>query len=285
MDDRSAIKAQLSTLKRRVSGGRRPSLSGDKSSTISGTVPAKAIDVSEGEGENRDDAANDGTVLQFLERKDNNIDKPVGDCSMKMNSVGTVEDVNASTSSTSSATPDTTTGNPTEMLVDAPSKVSSTGQAVPVIRWTCNECSNECIPIMRESRCLCGHRMKEHKFATNKRNEPVFPCASRNCKCAHFFFLVAEGSWILRCRCKHKHTDHDCAPGSHPCNKCKGSSVCTGFDSPWVCNCGHGWGSHTQLCFMMTDGMIDAEVAAIKAGNPMKKTHYLRQDGVPENEK
>lgn len=28
--------------------------------------------------------------------------------------------------------------------------------------WVCTMCQQECIPIRTESRCLCGHRMKEH---------------------------------------------------------------------------------------------------------------------------
>lgn len=31
----------------------------------------------------------------------------------------------------------------------------------------------------------------------------------RGCPCKAFFYIVAEGSWILRCRCKHKHIEHD----------------------------------------------------------------------------
>ena len=57
------------------------------------------------------------------------------------------------------------------------------------------------------------------------------------------FHAVAEGAWILRCRCKHKHTEHD--PITYACRKpnCK----CGVFDSPWVCNCNHSWSSHMQV--------------------------------------
>ena len=151
-------------------------------------------------------------------------------------------------------------------------KLQST-EPVPVIKWVCQECSNECIPVMRESRCLCGHRLKEHK--SNPKNKMSFPCSSKNCKCNHFFFLVAEGAWILRCRCKHKHTDHDCSPGVHKCNKC---TQCVGFDSPWVCNCGHTWASHTQNTVLITEQNV-AEVLGVKAAEN-KKQHFYRQDGL-----
>lgn len=147
----------------------------------------------------------------------------------------------------------------------------SVGASLTVIKWSCGECSNECIPIMRESRCLCGHRMKEHKLDPRTN---TFPCASRSCKCTHFFYLVAEGSWILRCRCKHKHTDHDCGPGSHKCGKCP---ACTGFDSPWVCNCGHGWSAHVQRTVA-----VSAEDGSLASGEGRldKKQHFYRQDGL-----
>lgn len=54
---------------------------------------------------------------------------------------------------------------------------------------------------------------------------------------------AAEGSWILRCRCKHKHTDHD--PVSKACRKPGCGCVC--FISPWVCNCNHPWSDHKQV--------------------------------------
>jgi hypothetical protein len=151
---------------------------------------------------------------------------------------------------------------------------------VPIVKWACTECSSECIPIMRESRCLCGHRMKEHH--PSSKDNMQFPCSSAGCKCKHFFYVVAEGSWVLHCRCKHKHTDHDCAPGLHKCSKCIGSKSgdCSGFDSPWVCNCGHSWGSHQQSSMILNDDNIDSEIAKID-----KRRYFFRQDGLPDDEK
>ena len=33
---------------------------------------------------------------------------------------------------------------------------------VECLKWKCQSCDRECIPIRSESRCLCGHRLKEH---------------------------------------------------------------------------------------------------------------------------
>lgn len=35
-------------------------------------------------------------------------------------------------------------------------------QSVEVLTWVCSACDKACIPVRSESRCLCGHRLKEH---------------------------------------------------------------------------------------------------------------------------
>eukprot|EP00879_Flechtneria_rotunda_P016062 GHRR01016800.1.p1 GENE.GHRR01016800.1~~GHRR01016800.1.p1 ORF type:complete len:260 (+),score=69.17 GHRR01016800.1:63-782(+) len=101
--------------------------------------------------------------------------------------------------------------------------------------WQCQDCQRECVPVRAESRCMCGHRLKEHAEGHK--------CMNRSCNCPRFSFIVAEGSWVLRCRCKHKHTDHD--PITHECKK--SGCLCIGFCSPWVCNCDHAWCRHEQV--------------------------------------
>lgn len=49
---------------------------------------------------------------------------------------------------------------------------------------------------------------------------------------------------MLRCRCKHKHIEHD--PVSLECTKAACAGKCERFDSPWVCNCNHPWSGHVQ---------------------------------------
>ncbi|KAL3660066.1 hypothetical protein V7S43_014988 [Phytophthora oleae] len=118
------------------------------------------------------------------------------------------------------------------------------------IQWSCDKCKRECIPVREESRCLCGHRYKEHPSSVDdpRVKSPAgfraFACTSSKCSCRAFFYVVAEGAWILRCRCKHRHTDHD--PGSKPFVCKKSKCGCQGFDSPWVCNCDHPWSGHRQ---------------------------------------
>ena len=118
-----------------------------------------------------------------------------------------------------------------ECAVAAPRVPVSRSTSAPrwVVKWTCGECQNSCIPVRSESRCLCGHRYKEHKASTGTSADKIrFGCSSRNCPCKHFFFVVAEGAWILRCRCKHKHTEHDSGTKPFLCKKAK--CACVGFD-------------------------------------------------------
>mmetsp|Transcript_13892 Transcript_13892/g.23024 ORF Transcript_13892/g.23024 Transcript_13892/m.23024 type:complete len:374 (+) Transcript_13892:170-1291(+) len=144
----------------------------------------------------------------------------------------------------------------TNVRTSTSTSTSTASSASPAMRcsvqWLCQECSppHACIPVRSESRCLCGHRYKEHKMQPPRPGEEVRPenvrykCGSKGCACKHFFFIVAEGAWILRCRCKHKHIEHDCGSPPFKCKKPRCS--CNGFDSPWVCNCGHPWSSHQQ---------------------------------------
>jgi hypothetical protein len=111
------------------------------------------------------------------------------------------------------------------------------------VRWGCDECGNECVPVRDESRCLCGHRLKEHaKPSAVSGAGSSTKCGHARCVCKRFFYIVAEGAWVLRCQCKHKHTQH------HPVTRaCVNPACgCDGFVSPWVCNCDHPWVRHSQ---------------------------------------
>ncbi|GMF34148.1 unnamed protein product [Phytophthora fragariaefolia] len=141
----------------------------------------------------------------------------------------------------------------------APFSVKLKSYTKTVIQWTCDTCKRECIPVREESRCLwyfdmlprrfairkkltrsftaglfSGHRYKEHPSSAEdpRVKSPVgfraFACTSSRCSCRAFFYIVAEGAWILRCRCKHKHTDHD--PGAKPFVCKKPKCGCSGFD-------------------------------------------------------
>ena len=76
-----------------------------------------------------------------------------------------------------------------------------------VVRWKCKRCPQNhegCIPIRSESRCICGHRLKQHAKIEDRKPPR---CLDPRCKCRGFFFIFAEGAFTLRCSCKHKATD------------------------------------------------------------------------------
>ncbi|ETW05442.1 hypothetical protein H310_03207 [Aphanomyces invadans] len=133
-----------------------------------------------------------------------------------------------------------------------------------VVTWTCTTCTRECIPVRDESRCLCGHRLKDHpSLSTDTRVKDkatfnAFACTSAKCPCRSFFYIVAEGAWVLRCRCKHKHIDHDATAAPFRCKKC----LCDGFHSPWVCNCGHPWDEHVQAQVVKTFTPLQMDLGA-----------------------
>ncbi|KAF8064509.1 fam221a [Scenedesmus sp. PABB004] len=104
--------------------------------------------------------------------------------------------------------------------------------------WRCGDCTRACVPIRTESRCLCGHRLREHGRGG------LEPCARGGCACERFKFIVAEGAWTLRCSCKHRATEHH-PTGAHACAKPR--CECRRFHSPWVCNCDHPWARHEQV--------------------------------------
>ncbi|KAL4422701.1 hypothetical protein ABPG75_008898 [Micractinium tetrahymenae] len=137
------------------------------------------------------------------------------------------------------------------------------------LAWVCGTCQRECIPIRSESRCLCGHRYKEHQ-----QDHPVgaWSCGSKGCACRGFFYIVAEGAWILRCRCKHKHIEH--SPATHAC--VKPGCGCSAFDSPWVCNCDHPWADHKQIEVEKRNtsimaGMMEAAAADINRWDLLRR--------------
>ena len=79
-------------------------------------------------------------------------------------------------------------------------------------------------------------RLRDHDAGSG------FRCKDLRCPCRRYAFMVQDTDQPHRCRCKHAPADHDPLP-PHECRKCK---ECRGFDSPWVCNCGHPWSRHTQ---------------------------------------
>ena len=122
-----------------------------------------------------------------------------------------------------------------------------------IVVWRCrlcNEDSSVCARVALKSRCICGHKLKEHHAIDG------FSCSGNrgHCKCKRFKYHVSMNGWSCRCRCKHKHTDHDPRSSKFPCLRegCK----CSAFLSSWICNCGHPWSEH-ETAFHVSRGRRD----------------------------
>ena len=106
--------------------------------------------------------------------------------------------------------------------------------------WQCNSCGTSCFPTTAESRCICGHRLRNHGSNSNH------TCDEKKCECKGFYYIPSEGSWMLRCRCKRKATEHAPVKPYKSTKPPLNGVICIGFDSPWVCNCGCPWSNHNQ---------------------------------------
>ncbi|XP_012576758.1 PREDICTED: protein FAM221B [Condylura cristata] len=123
------------------------------------------------------------------------------------------------------------------------------------IGWRCPHYLWDCFRIGDESKCFCGHLLKEHRIIS----DISVPCNIGQCRCLMFCFIPSRPeevgefwlkrratfdpkAWRAQCRCKHSHEDH-AATGSHPC-RIKGC-CCNCFESNFLCAaCDRRWEEH-----------------------------------------
>nr|XP_025708674.1 protein FAM221B isoform X1 [Callorhinus ursinus] len=131
----------------------------------------------------------------------------------------------------------------------------STIQTGLYIGWRCPHYLWDCFRIGDESKCFCGHLLKEHQIIS----DISVPCNVGQCRCLMFCFIPSRPeevgefwlkrratfdpkAWRAQCRCKHSHEDH-AAAGSHPC-RVKGC-CCNCFESNFLCAaCDRRWEEH-----------------------------------------
>ncbi|KAM5329221.1 protein FAM221B [Glossophaga mutica] len=123
------------------------------------------------------------------------------------------------------------------------------------IGWRCPHYLWDCFRIGDESKCFCGHLLREHQIIS----DISVPCNVNQCRCLMFCFIPSRPeevgqfwlrrratfdpkAWRAQCRCKHNHEDH-AATGSHPC-RMKGC-CCNCFESNFLCAaCDRRWEEH-----------------------------------------
>ncbi|XP_032979109.1 protein FAM221B isoform X1 [Rhinolophus ferrumequinum] len=123
------------------------------------------------------------------------------------------------------------------------------------IGWRCPHYLWDCFRIGDESKCFCGHLLREHQIIS----DISVPCNVSQCRCLMFCFIPSRPeevgefwlkrratfdpkAWRAQCRCKHSHEDH-AATKSHPC-RVKGC-CCNCFESNFLCAaCDRRWEEH-----------------------------------------
>ncbi|XP_061463327.1 protein FAM221B [Rhineura floridana] len=141
------------------------------------------------------------------------------------------------------------------------------------IGWRCPEYLWDCFRVGDESKCFCGHLLKQHQVYVERR--ATVPCTLPECKCQGFMFIpscpeeVGEfwlqrrtgfdpAAWRAKCRCKHTHEEH-VPTGARICNA-RGCS-CRAFTSSFLCAaCDRRWEEHETF--------FESEETRRKGGRP-----------------
>ncbi|XP_003943837.2 protein FAM221B [Saimiri boliviensis] len=123
------------------------------------------------------------------------------------------------------------------------------------IGWRCPHYLWDCFRIGSESRCFCGHLLREHRIIS----DISVPCKVSQCRCLMFCFIPSRPeevgefwlkrratfdpkAWRAQCRCKHSHEEH-AASGPHPCRH--HGCCCSCFESNFLCAaCDRRWEEH-----------------------------------------
>ncbi|XP_036033379.1 protein FAM221B [Onychomys torridus] len=123
------------------------------------------------------------------------------------------------------------------------------------IGWRCPHYLWDCFRIGDESKCFCGHLLKEHQIISDL----SVPCSVSQCRCLMFCFIPSRPeevgefwlkrratfdpkAWRAQCRCKHTHQEH-AATGAHPCRH--RGCCCSRFESNFLCAaCDRRWEEH-----------------------------------------
>ncbi|XP_052571460.1 protein FAM221B isoform X2 [Peromyscus californicus insignis] len=123
------------------------------------------------------------------------------------------------------------------------------------IGWRCPHYLWDCFRIGDESKCFCGHLLKEHQIISDL----SVPCSVSQCRCLMFCFIPSRPeevgefwlkrratfdpkAWRAQCRCKHTHEEH-AATGAHPCRH--RGCCCSCFESNFLCAaCDRRWEEH-----------------------------------------
>nr|XP_028604062.1 protein FAM221B [Podarcis muralis] len=154
------------------------------------------------------------------------------------------------------------------------------------IGWRCPEYLWDCFRVGDESKCFCGHLLKQHQVYVDRR--ATVSCTLQGCKCQAFMFIPSRpeevgefwlrrrtgfdpAAWRAKCRCKHTHEEHT-PNGARGCGA-RGCS-CLAFTSNFLCAaCDRRWEEHETF--------FESEETRRKGGRPCGEA-YLPFAEMPE---
>ena len=109
--------------------------------------------------------------------------------------------------------------------------------------WRNTLTSIDCYSIGPDSRCFCGHMYKSHAWYNI--DDKNVHCRVPDCLCPLFKYVNGNGTWFIRCTCKHSYQNHMASGLPSACSY-KDCS-CSTFYSDFCCSCGEGWKNHSTI--------------------------------------
>ncbi|EFJ40048.1 hypothetical protein VOLCADRAFT_108352, partial [Volvox carteri f. nagariensis] len=70
---------------------------------------------------------------------------------------------------------------------------------VEAFAWVCGTCQRECVPVRSESRCLCGHRLREHDPASSQAASRCGACSTKPTQRSTVHSLHGDCASVLCC--------------------------------------------------------------------------------------
>eukprot|EP01045_Picozoa_sp_COSAG04_P022415 COSAG04_NODE_2531_length_3971_cov_69.730630_2_plen_428_part_00 len=129
------------------------------------------------------------------------------------------------------------------------------------VTWACVTPGREreCIRCKPNFLCLCGHRLNAHAWW-----DKSLQCRAPGCKCPGYHYMHKQGSFTLKCKCKHDAADHLHAGVLGPCRV--PGCECAAFATTFACQCGAHWSEHAMT--------VETEAERAARGKPIDRESH-----------
>jgi len=129
------------------------------------------------------------------------------------------------------------------------------------VTWACVTLGREreCIRCKPNFLCLCGHRLNAHAWW-----DKSLQCRAPGCKCPGYHYMHKQGSFTLKCKCKHDAADHLHDGVLGPCRV--PGCECAAFATTFACQCGAHWSEHAMT--------VETEAERAARGKPTDRESH-----------